>query len=461
MFLQKIKTQGLAHLSYVLGSTGEAAVVDPRRDFEIYLDIAARHGCRITHIFETHRNEDLISGAAELADHTGATVLHGPNAAGHVVYADVAREGDHFEVGKIRITPLETAGHTDDSLSYAWCDTDVSDDPVGVFTGDVLFVGDVGRADFYPERAREVAGLLYDSLHKLLALGDHVVIYPAHGAGSVCGSGMADREISTIGYERRHNPRLQLGSRDAFIEAKLAEHHTIPPYFRHMEALNLTGPPALQRPINVPPLTSASVKGAMDNAVVVDVRSASAFLGAHLPRSLSLPAGMIASYAGWLLSAEDELVLVADDAAAATAAAVQLARMGFDRVTGYLAPALTAWAAMGEAFNTLPIVGTAEVHTRVESRPENWSLLDVRGQEEVGASRIAGSQHFYLGDLPSRHSELDRSRHYTVMCGSGARATIGASVLLRAGFTDVDLFFGSIGAWKSAGLATEASARPD
>lgn len=457
MFLHKVKTEGLAHLSYVLGSAGEAAVFDPRRDFDIYLEIAAENGCRITHIFETHRNEDLISGAAVLAEHTGATVHHGPNAAGNVVYADVAREGDHFEVGKVRITALETPGHTDDSLSYVWCDTDVSDDPVGVFTGDALFVGDVGRADFYPQRAREVAGLLYDSLQKLLELGDHVVIYPAHGAGSVCGSGMADREISTLGYERRHNPRLQIDSRDAFIEAKLAEHHEIPPYFKHMEALNLSGPPALERPINLPPLSSASVKGAMHNAVVVDVRSASAFLGAHLPRSLSLPAGMIASYAGWLLNAEDELVLVADDAAAATAAAVQLARIGFDRVTGYLAPALTAWAAMGEAFNTLPVVGTDEVRARVESSPENWTLLDVRGEEEVSTSRIAGSQHFYLGDLQARQNELDPGRHYTVMCGSGARATIGASVLLRAGFTDVDLFFGSIGAWKSAGLTTETA----
>lgn len=457
MFVHKVKTDGLAHLSYVLGSAGEAAVIDPRRDYDIYLDIAAQNGCRITHIFETHRNEDLISGAALLAGHTGATVHHGPDAAGEVVYAEVAREGDHFDVGNVRITVLETPGHTDDSLSFAWSDCDVADDPVGVFTGDALFVGDVGRTDFYPQRAREVAGLLYDSLRKLLELGDHVVIYPAHGAGSVCGSGMADREISTIGYERRHNPRLQIQGRDAFIDVKLAEHHEIPPYFKHMEALNLSGPPPLTRPLSPPPLRAADAKSAMSNAVVVDVRDPSAFLGAHLPGSLCLPADLVASYAGWLLDAQDELVLVADDAAAAAAATMQLARIGFDRVRGYLAPALTAWAASGEAFNTLAVVGTDEVRTRVASAAHGWTLLDVRGQDEIGEARIAGSRHVYLGDLPSRHAELSRDEHYTVMCGSGVRATVGASVLLRAGFTDVDLFFGSIGAWQSAGLATDSA----
>jgi hydroxyacylglutathione hydrolase len=461
VFLEKIKTEGLAHLSYILGSAGEAAVVDPRRDIEVYLTIAAEHGCRISHVFETHRNEDLISGAAPLAARTGAAVHHGPKAAGDVRYADVVREGDQFQLGSVHIGVLETPGHTDDSLSYVWSDSDVTEDPVGVFTGDALFVGDVGRTDFYPDRAREVAGLLYDSLQKLLALGDHVVIHPAHGAGSVCGSGMADREISTIGFERRHNPRLQIGSRDAFIDAKLEEHHTVPPYFKLMETLNLSGPPPLAHPLCPAPLTAANVKAAMDHAVIVDVRNASAFLGAHLPRSLSLPLDMIASYAGWLLEPEDDLVLVADDAAHAAAAAVHLARIGFDRVRGYLAPSLTAWAATGEAFNTLPVLDTDEVRERVASPPDDWTLLDVRGEEEVAESRITGSRHVYLGDLPPRDRELDRGRRYTVMCGSGARATVGASVLLRAGFDRVDLFFGSIGAWRSAGLATESTEAVD
>lgn len=413
MFLEKIKTEGLAHLSYVLGSAGEAVVVDPRRDIDVYLNVAVEHGCRISHIFETHRNEDLISGSAQLAARTGAVVHHGPNAAGDVRYADVVREGDRFQIGSVSIDVLETPGHTDDSLQ------------------------------------------------KLISLGDHVVIYPAHGAGSVCGSGMADREISTIGFERRYNPRLQIGSREAFIEAKLAEHHTLPPYFKFMEALNLSGPPPLAHPLCPVPLTAAEVKTAMDSALVVDVRSASAFLGAHLPRSLSLPVDLIASYAGWLLDPGDDLVLVADDAAHAATAAVHLARIGFDRVWGYLAPSLTGWAATGQAFNTLPVLGADEVGEHVASPPDDWTLLDVRGEEEVAESRIAGSEHVYLGDLPARHGELDRSRRYTVMCGSGARATVGASVLLRAGFDRVDLFFGSMGAWRSAGLATESTASDD
>ena len=226
MFLEKIKTPGLSHLSYIIGSGGKAAVIDPRRDCEIYVERARAEGLEITHIFETHRNEDLITGSPVLAKMTGARVLHGPNPADEVVFADTAREGDVFEIGKLRISVLETPGHTDDHLAFVLHDDDFPEGPVGVFTGDALFVGDVGRTDFYPERKEEVAGLLFDSLQKLCGLGDQAIIYPAHGAGSVCGSGMADREFSTIGHERRNNPRLRPSDRDEFIKAfELFEHN--------------------------------------------------------------------------------------------------------------------------------------------------------------------------------------------------------------------------------------------
>jgi hydroxyacylglutathione hydrolase len=455
MFVEKVKSEGLAHLSYVLGSGGQAAVIDPRRDCEIYVDLAARHGCRITHVFETHRNEDLLSGAAILGEQTGAPVHHGPHPAGPIRYADTVREGDEFELGQIRIRVLETPGHTDDSLSFVLYDGDTStDDAVGVFTGDALFVGDVGRTDFYPERAREVAGLLFDSLRKLLSVGDQAVVYPAHGAGSVCGSGMAEREITTIGYERRHNPRLAIDDRDEFVEAKLAERHELPPYFEHMESLNLEGAKPMPRFLRPAPLTRDAVKRLCGRAVVIDVRSASAFLGAHLPESIALPVDMIAAFAGWLLAPEDELLLVADDAAQAEEATRRLARIGFDRVRGFLAPSLAAWAAGGEAFGTLPVLDVEAVRDRIDIRRPDWVLLDVRGAAEVEHTHIPGSRHIYLGELQSRVDELDRAYHYTVMCGSGTRATIAASIMLRAGFSDVDLFLGSIGAWRSKGLAT-------
>lgn len=454
MFVEKVKTPGLAHLSYVVGSSGEAAVIDPRRDTEVYVDIALANDCRITHIFETHRNEDLISGAPVLAELTGAGVYHGPNAAGDVRYAEIVHEGAEFAVGNAKITVLETPGHTDDSLSFKLSDTEYGDDAVAVFTGDALFVGDVGRTDFYPDRAREVAGLLFDSLQKLLTLGDQAVVYPAHGAGSVCGSGMADRELSTIGFERLNNPRLRLGDRDRFIKKKLAEHHDSPPYFKRMEALNLSGVPAVRTPLTPQPLTTDAMKAVLPESVPVDVRSTSAFLGAHLPRCLSLPVGMISAFAGWVLGYDDQLVLIADDAEEAELAALHLARIGFDKVAGYLAPSLPAWAAAGESFGTLPVISAAEVKERMRS-PDNWILLDVRGKDEVAAMQIEGARHVYVGALPAEVRNLPKNKRYTVMCASGARATVAASVLLQNEFDSVDLFLGSMGAWKSRGYETD------
>lgn len=457
MFIEKVKSEGLAQLSWIIGSGGKAAVVDPRRDCDIYIDVAARNGCRITHVLETHRNEDLISGAPVLAARTGASVWHGPDAAGDVVYADTVEEGDELEFGSVKIRVLQTPGHTDDSLSYAVYDTSFGDDAVAVFTGDALFVGDVGRTDFYPDRAREVAGLLYDSLQKLIDLGDQAVILPAHGAGSVCGSGMADRELSTIGYERRTNPRLQFDDRESFIDFKVAEHHEQPPYFRTMEKLNLEGGTPVEEPLTPAPVSADQFAELADDAVLVDVRSASAFLGAHVPGSIAIPTDMIAAFAGWLLTPDDELVLIAEDAEQAADAARHLARIGFDRVHGYLEPSLVAWAAQGEAFATLPVVDAETVRARLQEDSDDWVLLDVRDADEVESVRIPGTRHYYVGRLPEVIGEFDAGTAYTVMCGSGARATVAASLLLRAGLSKVDLFLGSMGAWRSAGYDTEAA----
>ena len=454
MFVEKIKTSGLAHLSYVIGSQGKAAVIDPRRDCSIYTDIATANGCRITHIFETHRNEDLLSGAAALAEQTGASVFHGPHAAGEVRYADTVRDGDEFDLGDVVLRVLETPGHTDDSVSFAVYDRQFGEQAFAVFTGDALFVGDVGRTDFYPDRAREVAGLLFDSLRKIEALGDQAVIYPAHGAGSVCGDSMAAREVSTIGYERLNNERLKISDREKFIEAKVAEHHDVPPYFEFMERGNLVGAAAVPASLLPPPLSGEQLAQMDDQAVIVDVRSPSAFLGAHLPRSLCLPEDMISAFAGWFLHPDDEIVLVADDAKQAERAARHLARIGYDGVRGHLGPNLASWAASGGDFNTVPVLDAEQVHERVKNPPRDWTLLDVRGAGEVRAARIEPSTHIYLGELRQRAGELDQSRTYTVMCGSGARATIAASLLFRSGIERVDLFLGSLGAWQQEGFAT-------
>ena len=458
MFIEKIKSDGLAHLSYLAGSNGDAAVIDPRRDCDVYVEVATRNDCRITHIFETHRNEDLLSGAAALAERTGAKVFHGPNAAGDVEYATTTRDGDEFEIGSIALRVLETPGHTDDSLSFALYDEEFGDGAFAVFTGDTLFIGDVGRCDFYPDRAREVAGLLFDSLRKLEALGDQAVIYPAHGAGSVCGSGMAAREVSTIGHEKANNARFAMRDREGFIEAKLSENHEYPPYFRYMEQGNLSGADPVRASLLPPPLMPGDLKNEAGDTVLVDVRSPSAFLGAHLPSSLSLPENMISAFAGWFLEPGNPIVLVAEDARQAERSARYLARIGYDDIRGYLAPGLVAWAASGGDFGTMPVLDVEQVHERVEKSPDNWSLLDVRKVDEVRDEKIGDSVHVFIGELPAALDELDRNRSYTVMCASGARATIAASLLRRAGFDNVDLFLGSLGAWKTEGFSTRDAA---
>jgi len=450
MFIEVVKSPGLAHLSYLVGDGGKAAVIDPRRDCEVYIELARERGCEITHVLETHRNEDLISGAPILARMTGATVFHGPNPAQPIAFAKTVTEGERLSLGKLGIRVLETPGHTDDSLSYAIFDADFGDDAVGVFTGDALFIGDVGRTDFYPQRSEEVAGLLFDSLHKLVGLGDQTIVYPAHGAGSVCGDNMADREFSTIGFERRNNPMLQITDRDAFIARKVGEHHYQPPYFRLMEHLNAVGAESPARVLVPRAITAAEFSQVTDSAVIVDVRSTAAYLGAHLPSSLGIPAAMLAAFAGWLLDPEQDIVLVADDAAEAHSAATHLARIGYDRIKGFLTTQLPGWAAGGRPFRTLAVVDVDEVARRIGESGDGWTLLDVRSIGETETGTVPGARHVYVGEVGQRLDTLDPERRYTVMCGSGARATVAASVLRKAGFEHVDVFMGSMGAWRAA-----------
>ena len=448
MLLEKIKTPGLAHLSYLIGSGGKAAVIDPRRDCEIYVEKARAEGLEVTHIFETHRNEDLITGSPILAQMTGATVLHGPNPAGEVTFAQTAKEGDGFEIGQLTIEVLETPGHTDDHLAFVIHDREYTDGPVGVFTGDALFVGDVGRTDFYPDRKREVAGLLYDSLQKLLSLGDQAIIYPAHGAGSVCGSGMAEREFSTIGHERRNNPRLQLGDRDAFIEAKVAEHHYQPPYFRLMERLNLEGAQPAPRVVRPKRLTLPEMRNTKADHVI-DVREPLAYASGHFPGSMCIPAGMISAFAGWFIREGETIALVGSDEDQLSSALSHLSRIGLDNVIGGFNGVVPA-AANGVTMNSLPMVDTDKVQSRLDTAEGDWTLLDVRDADEREASAIEGSEHIYVGELNERWSQLDKDRSYTLMCASGMRATVAAGWLASRGFSNFDIYLGSMGAWKTA-----------
>lgn len=448
MLLKKIKTPGLSHLSYLVGSGGKAAVIDPRRDCEFYVEMARAEGLEITHIFETHRNEDLVSGAPILKALTGARVLHGPNPGGEVNYAETVREDDEFDVGQLKIRVLETPGHTDDHLAFVLHDTAYPDGPVGVFTGDALFVGDVGRTDFYPDRKREVAGLLFDSLQKILGLGDQVILYPAHGAGSVCGAGMAEREFSTLGHERANNPRLQFERREEFIDFKVAENHYQPPYFRLMERLNLEGGDPAPRVMRPRRLSLSELKS-IEADHVVDVREPLAFAAGHLPGAMNLPVGMISAFAGWFIREGERIALVASDEDQLEAAMIHLVRIALDNVAGGYVGVVPA-AAQGHEMKTIPMINTEQVEKRLKAESGDWILLDVRDADERADSAIDGSQHIYVGELNERYRELDPAKRYTLMCASGMRATVAAGWLASRGIDNLDVYLGSMGAWKAA-----------
>lgn len=454
MFFEKIKSPGLAQLSYIIGDGQQAAVIDPRLDCEVYRQIADREGARITHIFETHRNEDFVIGSCALAEMTGATIHHGEELP--FKYGRSLNEGDLFEFGNVTLEVIKTPGHTDESISLVLTDREFSDQPLAVFTGDALFIGDVGRTDFFPDRAEEVAGLLYDSIfQKLLPLGDHVLLYPAHGAGSVCGSGMASREFSSLGYERQFNPALKVKDRDDFIRRKLGEKHYYPAYFHKMEEVNLAGPSmsaALPRPV---PASVDEFAKSMDNGLLaLDARSPEAFAGAYIPGSLAIPLDMIPAYAGWFIPYDQEIGLIVQGFDDVEPAIRYLARLGYEKIVSYLDEGLHAWEVSGRAYDQIPALYAGDLKRRMDDQ-ENFVLLDVRKAEEIEKAKLPGSTEIFLGEIPERLDEIPADRPIVTFCGSGQRAIIAASILKRHGFNQVEDCLGSMAACQAIDCGIE------
>jgi hydroxyacylglutathione hydrolase len=449
MFLEIIRSEGLAHLSYVLGDGRQAAVIDPRRDCRVYMDIAYRQGAQITHIFETHRNEDYVIGSRDLAQYTGAQIYHGQ--ALSFGYGNPVKDNDTFEFGDILLRVIETPGHTDESISIALIDKGFGDSAVAVFTGDALFIGDVGRTDFYPDRAQEVAGLLFDSIFdKLLPLGDQTILYPAHGAGSVCGSGMASREFSTLGYERKHNPRLQM-DRETFIRYKVEENHYKPPYFQTMEKLNQEGADTLGELPKPPPLDADQFASAMEAGMVtLDVRNPEAIAGALIPGSLAIPLEMVPAFAGWYLPYDKNIGFVVHDVDEVDKAVRFLVRMGYNKFTGYLDEGLHTWEVSGRPYDTIPAIHADIIKTRIETEV-GYTLLDVRSVDEVKSGRLPNSTHIYVGEVGKRIGEIPDARPVTTFCGSGQRAIIAASLLKKHGIDQVEVCLGSMAACAKLG----------
>lgn len=460
MFFQRIKTPGIAHAAYVVGNQGEAAVVDPRRDIDEYLRVAREQKLTITRVFETHRQEDFVLGSAELARVTGAKIINGEHALfGH---GDVRlRDGEEHGFGGLRMRALHTPGHTPESMCYAVFLSEVPDRAWGLFSGDTLFIGETGRTDL-PDRTKtaENAALLYDMVHQKLApLGDQALLFPAHASGSVCGGNIAERDDSTIGLERRYNP-VFTKSKAAFVAAKLRERIPRPPYFTEMEKINLKGGiPLAKRADEIPVLQPDAFAAAMKNGIAIDAREPEAFAGGHIPNSISIWAGGLPVFGGWVAGPTTRVYLVLPSMDALSQAVLSLARIGIDAVEGVLAGGFESWRNAG-----LPIAHAGALTPReLDAQRSSLRVLDVREDTEFeDEGHIPDASHLFVGYL-EKHLErvtphLDKTKHVVVTCSVGHRAGLAASLLLRQGFERVSNLLGGMTAWRKLDLETVCNA---
>ena len=443
----------LSHASYLIGDGGEAVVIDPQRDVDQYLAEAAARGLSIRHVIETHLHADFVSGHVELAARTGATIWLGPGAGAAFAHR-VARDGDELAIGSLVLRFLETPGHTPESISVLLLDA-ASGAPRMVFTGDTLFVGDVGRPDLVTSRgfsANEMASMMYDSLHqKLLALPDAVEVWPAHGAGSACGRAIGAERSTTMGAQRISNWALAEMSRERFVEQLTTDLPPVPAYFPLDAALNRQGARRVDQLPRPRPLSAAQVRDS--GALVLDVREASEWAAAHVPGSINIGLrGPFASWAGSLLPLSAPVVILAGNPAEEQEAFVRLARVGLDKVVGTLT--MPAWLSAGLLVAATPRVEARALADRL-ARDPSILVIDVRRPAEHAAGHIPGAVNLPVDQLAARLGELDVDRPVAVTCAGGYRSSAAASILKRAGFTVAADLVGGTAAWLAAGLPVE------
>jgi glyoxylase-like metal-dependent hydrolase (beta-lactamase superfamily II) len=462
MHLEQFYLGCLAHASYLVVSGGEAIVVDPQRDVDIYLDAAKQHNATIRHIFETHLHADFVSGHKELAARTGAKIYIGPNGGATVSHVEV-RDGFELKVGMVKIAVLETPGHTPESICLLLTDeeksSEKSPEPWAVLTGDTLFVGDVGRPDlskaFTPPA---LAGMLYDSLHsKLLTLPDDVVVYPGHGAGSLCGRNLGTARSSTIRTERLTNYALQIKTREEFVQQLTTNLPPRPEYFPLDAQINRAGAPAIGDLPELRPVAAEELKALLENGgIAVDVRAGDESAAAHIPGSINIPLyGQFAAWAGTLVGLKSLPVLIADSPEELSEARVRLARIGLDEVSGYLRDGWKGWTNAGFELESFEQITVRNLSRALQS--SDYQILDVRRRPEWETGHIEEATLLPLDDLRSSLPQLDRDAPVAVICKSGYRSLIACSLLRRAGFKNPVNVIGGFDAWQKAALpvATE------
>ncbi|MEW6176454.1 MAG: rhodanese-like domain-containing protein [Pseudomonadota bacterium] len=463
LVFEPIYTDGLAQISYLVGDSkaAVAAVIDPRRDVDVYLDLAREKGLRIAYAIETHIHADFVSGAQALAERSGAEIIGGCSP-DYGFELRQAADGEVLELGQVSLEIIYSPGHTPEHISLLLRDGQQGDEPFALFTGDTLFNLDVGRPDLLGEDStKQLAAQLYATLFtRYLPLGERVEIYPCHGAGSACGKSIGDRRRSTLGNELLFNPALnQRRSESEFVDWLLTGMPEPPRHYARLKRYNVRQARRIHGPALPPPLSPErfAERIADKEAVqLVDLRSILAFGGGHVDGSLNIALqNEFVSWAGWMLDDQRPIYLIGEDSQQVQQATLQLYRIGLDRVEGYLRNGMTDWQNAG-----LPLARVEQwtVHELQARRDDpQVQVLDVRSPEEVAQGRVPGAEHAFVAHLPDGLGQLDRSKTVATYCGSGYRASIAASILKREGFRDVVNIPGSWMAWQLHDLPVEKS----
>jgi glyoxylase-like metal-dependent hydrolase (beta-lactamase superfamily II)/rhodanese-related sulfurtransferase len=457
MIVQQFFMGGLAHSSYLLGGQKTCAVIDPRRDIQVYLDTAKASGLKITHILETHLHADFVSGHLDLAQRTGAKIYAPKSGICEFDHIGLS-EGDTFEIEDMEVKVLETPGHTPEHLCYVVMDHSRGEEPAAIFTGDTLFVGDVGRPDLFPGIARDLASKLFHSLHeKLATLPDFCEVYPAHGAGSLCGRAMSAKRTSTMGYEKKYNYAFQTKDMNKFIDLLTTEMPEAPDHFSRCSDINRKGPALVSDLPSLIPMdpVSFSKKAKEKNTIVLDIRSYEAFGGQHVVGSYHIDiSGNFATFSGWVLPPDMDILLVSEKPEQVWEAVIGLRRVGLDRTIGYLDGGMYEWAKAGLPTEHICQLSAEQLHKRMTAgRPV--TLLDVRAKREFQTGHIDGATNIPAPDLRKRYKELDPKIPIAVICNTGHRSSLGASLLKQHGLEDVFNVAGGMTGYNAAGLGAE------
>jgi len=456
MRITTVKSEGIAALSYFVSSEKLGIVIDPRRDASIYHELALNEDVEILYIFETHRNEDYVIGSLELQSMVPYAEI-GHSDATNFCYGELnLADGETFKIGRMHITCLNTPGHTDDSMCYTISDRVDGSEPIVVFTGDTLFVNEVGRTDLVDKSKHALMSQnLYESLHgKLLQLGDGVIIHPGHGAGSVCGGAIGDREFSTIGFERSNNIWLKMSEED-FIESKLKQELTLAPYFKNCEHLNTKGPPVLSAGIAPQELDLASFETLLSDPdhLALDTRLPEEFVKQHIPKTISMSLLNMGQIAGWTLEPNQRFSLILGNRRDLGTAWSYLVRVGLDNVVGFLDNGINRWVDSGRAPASIKTISIDDLRTELDNG--ELQVVDVREPHEFKLEHIKNSISLPLTRMMDAASSLNFDLPIATLCPSGFRSTTAASILMRNTVADVIAPLEGFKSWLARGLPTE------